>query len=135
MLLLVIGSTGAGTYTITGTGIDPTNSGSADNLITFSGYQDEVVTVTGDATIAGVSSGGVRLSSDSYIKVTKIIFSNMKRGFQIHAGGYNEISYCTFTFRDHYGDIYLSGTLLFEKRSLFNAVFSASTGTIISFCK
>jgi len=26
-------------------------------------------------------------------------------------------------------------TLLFEKRSLFNAVFSASTGTIISFCK
>lgn len=91
----------AGTYTITGNGIAPTNSGSAGNVITFSGYESEVVTITGAVGATGKDSIGVNLNGKSYIKVTKINVANVYQGLFITNGGnYNEISYCTFAFRD-----------------------------------
>lgn len=101
----------AGTYTITGSGISPTNSGSAGNVITYSGYEDEVVTITGAADITGVSSIGIYLYGDDYIKVTKINVANVAYGLRIDNGAdHNEISYGTFTFRNPWADVYLTGT-------------------------
>lgn len=90
----------AGTYTVTGNGIVPTNTGSAGSLITFSGYEAEAVTIVGAADATGKSSRGIYLNGKSYIKITKIAFSNMYQGLVINGGGHNEVSYCTFTFRD-----------------------------------
>lgn len=100
----------AGTYTITTYGINPTNSGTSGHVITFSGYEDEVVTITGAAALTGRSAEGILLSNDSYIKVTKINFTNLFRGFTITGGGHNEISYCTFAVRDVWADYIIAGT-------------------------
>jgi hypothetical protein len=100
----------AGTYTFTGNFIGPTNSGSSGHVVTFSGYDDEAVTVTGSSEIAGYNSIGINLDSDSYIKVTGIDFTNVQHGFVINAGGHNEISYCTFAHRNGWNDILLEGT-------------------------
>jgi hypothetical protein len=89
-----------GTYTITGDGISPSSSGSSGSVITFSGYQDEVVTITGDATSSGKDSRGINLNGDDYIKITKINFTNMYQGMVLNNSDHNEISYCTFAFRD-----------------------------------
>ncbi len=101
----------AGTYSITGNGIAPTNSGtSASEMITFSGYESEVVTISGAADSTGGASQGIALSNDSYIKITKINFSNLYHGFTISGGGHNEISYCTFAMRDVWADVVIAGT-------------------------
>ena len=89
-----------GTYEITATGIIPSRSGSATQPITFSGYASETVTLHGKSDSSGKGSKGASLSSVTYIKITKINFTNMYLGLTIIGGGYNEISYCTFTFRD-----------------------------------
>ena len=100
----------AGTYTITTYGINPTNSGTTGHVITFSGYQDEEIILSGATDSTGFSSNGIYLSSDSYVKITKIKFQNVYRGFTIYGGGHNEISYCTFTFRNPWADVQISGT-------------------------
>lgn len=88
----------AGTYSITGTAITPSNSGtSASNMIIFSGYESEVVTVYGVNDITGRAARGINLSGKNYIKVTKIIFTNLATYLYITDGSHhNEISYCTF---------------------------------------
>lgn len=100
----------SGTYTITDDGISPSHSGSAGNIITFSGYASEVVTILGATGLTGYASRGIWLNNKSYIKITKIIFSNVYRFFGIAGGGHNEISYCTATFRDPWNDIKETGT-------------------------
>lgn len=100
----------AGTYTITGNGIDPINSGSSGHVVTFSGYQDEVVTITGASGIIGRNSRAIYLHNDSYIKVTGIQGTNIREAFLIEGGGHNEISYCSFVGRNHYDDIFYAGT-------------------------
>lgn len=107
-----------GTYTIYEKGIDPANDGSAGNVITFSGYESEVVTITGGvactpATRNTCAAGAVGLSlgNNSYIKVTKINFTNTRYGFIITGEGHNEISYCTFgPARNLWADILYTGT-------------------------
>lgn len=94
-----------GTYPITSSGINPTKSGTAvDHMITFSGYESEEVNFIGAA-----STTGINLSSDSYIKITKMNFSGTRYGFTISGGGHNEISYCTFVPRDPWADIRVAG--------------------------
>ena len=88
----------AGTYSITGSGIDPANTGTSGNVITFSAYNDEEVEFVG----AALTCRAVDLDSDygtvrSYIKVHRITFTNFYRHLWIRRGDYNEISYCTFT--------------------------------------
>ena len=84
----------AGTYNISGSGINPSHSGTPGNVITFSAYNSESVQFVG----AGSYSTGVDLaSSQSYIKVNGITFTNFYHPLQIHSGSHNEISYCTFS--------------------------------------
>ncbi|RPH51738.1 MAG: choice-of-anchor D domain-containing protein [Desulfobacteraceae bacterium] len=99
-----------GTYEIKTNAIIPSNSGSAGNPITFSGYGSETVTIHGASDITGVSSRGIYLNGRNYIKVTKINFSNMSAGLHINNANHNEISYCSFSFRDPWADVFLSGT-------------------------
>jgi len=82
-----------GTYTInSGNGIDPTNSGSSGNVITFTAYNSESVEF-----VATHSNGiGVHLNNDDYIKVHGIKFSDWYKPLRITSGEYNEISYSTF---------------------------------------
>jgi hypothetical protein len=83
----------AGTYNIaaSGYGISPTNSGSAGNVITFSGYASETVTFDG-----AYLSTGVYLLNDDYIKVTKIDFTDFSYNMRVLGSNHNEISYCDF---------------------------------------
>lgn len=87
----------AGTYSITGSGIDPTNTGISGSPIIYSNFNDEEVEFVG----ASSSSRAVDLDSEygtvrSYIKVHGINFSNFGTHMWIRKGDYNEISYCTF---------------------------------------
>jgi hypothetical protein len=88
----------AGTYTgITGAFINPYNTGTAGNIITFSAYNGEDVQVTSSVT----NSIAVNLNSDygtvrSYIKVHDLHFSNFMQHLWILKGHHNEISYCSF---------------------------------------
>lgn len=87
-----------GLYTgITGSFINPYNTGSSGNIITFSAYDDEDVQVTG----FGTSSMAVNLNSDygtvrSYIKVHDIHFNDFMAHLWILKGTHNEISNCSF---------------------------------------
>ena len=100
----------AGTYEITASAISPANSGSAGNPITFSGYGSETVTIHGASDVTGYACKGIYLYEKDYIKVTKINFTNMYLGLRIHGGGHHEISYCNFSFRYPWADLFLSGT-------------------------
>ncbi|MDD5702480.1 MAG: hypothetical protein PHU23_10585, partial [Dehalococcoidales bacterium] len=104
----------AGTYTITGTGIAPVNSGtSASNMITFSGYGLEEAIIYGVNDVTGRASQGINLYNNSYIKVTKLILSNLSKYLYITNGSHhNEVSYCTFKdMRDVWNvDVIKTGT-------------------------
>jgi hypothetical protein len=87
----------AGTYSITGSGIDPANTGTSGLPITYSNYNDEEVEFIGD------SDGcfAVDLNSDygtirSYIIVKGMTFTNFYRHMWILRGSHNEIAYCKF---------------------------------------
>jgi len=88
----------AGSYTgITTSAINPYNTGTAGNVITFSAYNNEDVEFTG----SGLSSVAVNLDSEygtvrSYIKVSGMTFNNFNKHLWIRKGGHNEVSYCTF---------------------------------------
>jgi len=113
-----------GIYIINGNGIAPTHSGTSGNVITFSAYTGEAPIIYGKdyvsvADMGGASSVGINLRGSytggdwtgrEYIKISGITFANVYYGFLIDHGGYNEISYCTFTFRDVWADVIKSGT-------------------------
>ncbi|MCB2167346.1 MAG: hypothetical protein KQI78_06765 [Deltaproteobacteria bacterium] len=89
-----------GTYTLNGTAISPVNSGSKDNIICFSSYNDEKVIFVNTST--STSATAVNLDSDSgtirsYIKVTGLTFIDFNRHLWILKGHHNEISYCKFS--------------------------------------
>jgi hypothetical protein len=87
-----------GTYSISGSGINPSKTGTAGNMITFSSYDGENVTLAG----ATASSTCVDLDSEysdpirSYVKVHGINCRNFYHHLWIRKGSHNEISYCTF---------------------------------------
>jgi hypothetical protein len=96
-----------GTYSgITGDAINPTNTGTAGNIITFSSYNGEDVQLIG----SGTSSSAVNLDSQcqdggtihpcavtrNYIKIHDLHFSNFNKHLWIRFGSHNEISYCSF---------------------------------------
>ena len=87
-----------GTYSgITGSAIDPANTGTAGNIITYSSYNNEDVQIVG----SGTSSFAVDLDSEygtvrSYIKVHDLHFTNFMQHLWIRKGSHNEISYCSF---------------------------------------
>jgi len=82
----------AGTYSgITGTVISPYNNGTSGSRITFSAYNNEVVTFVG----GGPTCTAVNLPR-TYIKVSGIIFQNFYHHLVILSGSYNEIENCTF---------------------------------------
>ncbi len=106
-----------GTYTLTGDIISPTNSGTVGNVITYSAYTPngtdfEAVTIQGVADLTGYNSRGIALDGDSYIKITRLTFTNLQKYLYIvNSGHHNEISYCIFqNMRDVWGDIVESGT-------------------------
>ncbi len=87
-----------GTYSgITGSAINPTNTGTAGNMITFSSYNNEDVQFVG----SGLSSTAVNLDSEygtvrSYIKVNDLHFTHFERHLWIRRGSHNEIASCSF---------------------------------------
>jgi hypothetical protein len=86
-----------GSYTITGTAINPANTGTAGNIITYSSYNGEIVEFYG----SGVTTTAVNLNSDygtirSYIKVYGLNFYNFMQHLWILKGTHNEISHCKF---------------------------------------
>jgi hypothetical protein len=87
-----------GTYSgITGSAIDPVNTGTRGNMITYSSYNNEDVQIVG----SGTSSFAVDIDSEygtvrSYIKVHDLHFTKFMRHLWIRKGGHNEISYCSF---------------------------------------
>jgi hypothetical protein len=103
-----------GTYYITENGIAPVNNGTdEDNMITFSGYNSEEVIIYGVNDITGRASRGINLYNKSFIKITKLIFSNLATYLYITNGSHhNEISYCTFNnMRDVWNvDVIKTGT-------------------------
>jgi hypothetical protein len=84
----------AGTYTVSGTNrIDPTNSGSSGNEITYQAYNSEVVTLEGDGSS---DQSGVRINGVDYIIVKDIIVKDCFRSVRIIDGAdHNEIDNCT----------------------------------------
>ena len=86
-----------GTYSISENGIAPSNNGSSySKRITYSGYGDESVILTG----ASPSAQGIYLNGRQYIKVTKISFTHFTHPMLITGGSqYNEVSYCDFSYQ------------------------------------
>ena len=91
-----------GTYYITGSGINPINSGVKGAPITYMNHNDEAVEFVGDAQY----SFAINLNSDygtirNYIHIrgfpnNPIKFTNFYRHLWILRGSYNEISHCIF---------------------------------------
>lgn len=99
-----------GTYTIIGNGISPTNSGLDGHVITFSAAPGATAIITGASGLTGRNSRAIYLNNDSYVKVTGITGTNLREAFLIEGGGHNEISYCSFSGRNHYDDVFFTGT-------------------------
>lgn len=103
-----------GTYTIAGSGLDfggiqPANSGTDGNVITFARHADEAPIITGPAL-----TYGIYLDGKSYIKIDGITFQNVPTyGYIIKSSHHNEIANCTFTSTSgNFGQgIHISGTL------------------------
>lgn len=124
-----------GTYDCSGDAINPTNSGTSGNVITFSGYANE--TVTFDYTGTSVTSRyAINLNSDSgtvrhYIKVTKLLFTHFERHLWILKGGHNEISYCSFlgwpTDVDDEADLSWSASYIY-RQAMYNWVHHCTFG-------
>ena len=79
-----------GVHTSNDEGIEPDNSGTSGNYITYATYANEKVHLVGQADL-GVASIGININEKSYIKVTGVSkynlkLSKMKLGIQI--GGY-----------------------------------------------
>ncbi len=72
--------------------IRPSQSGANGNVITYSAYPGETVTVKGTHN----RSFAVNLQNRSYIRVTGINFQNMYLFMWIMNGNYNEIDKCVF---------------------------------------
>jgi hypothetical protein len=90
----------SGAYNITSTAIDPYNTGTDGNVITFSSYNSEDVQFNWVAE-SGSSSYAIDLNSDSgtvrsYIKINDIHFNSFPGHLWILKGDHNEISYCSF---------------------------------------
>ena len=88
-----------GSYTISRNAIDPANTGTAGNRITFAAYGDEVVEFVNTSTSTSIYA--VNLNSDygtvrSHITVKGIKFTNFNRHLWILRGQYNEVSHCSF---------------------------------------
>lgn len=85
-----------GTYALVGAlaaGINPSNSGSAGNPITFQAYTGETPIISGDG--SSDQSGFVILGKD-YITITGITFKDQFRPGRIYDGAdHNIVSYCT----------------------------------------
>jgi hypothetical protein len=87
-----------GTYTISsGSAINPSNTGTNGNIITYSSYNGEDV----EFTCTGLNCVAINLNSDygtvrSYIKVYGLNFTKYMLHLWILKGSHNEISHCTF---------------------------------------
>ena len=89
----------AGTYSISGDGINPKNSGSSGNRITFEAYNGEVVTFTDSK---GTSMCMNLESGQDYITIKGITCKNFYHHLHIEGtsenyASYNEIDSCTFS--------------------------------------
>ena len=76
-----------GTYS---TYINPTNSGSSGNLITFEAVSGETVTISG-------TTYAIYLNNDDYIKVDGVNATNCDQYIYIKSSSYNEIANGSFT--------------------------------------
>lgn len=108
----------AGTYS--STYINPSNSGSSGNLITFQAYNSEAVTFT--------TNEGIMLVGDDYIKISDIKFypsGSYCRFFFIGSGSdHNEIDSCTFD-GSNASSFQYSVALI----SFYNTSFGAGSGS------
>ena len=94
----------AGTYS--GTKLEPSNSGTAQNKITFQAYNGETVTINNVQS----DDGALHLNGVDYTVIDGIIFDNNWRMAHIEGGSnYNEIKNCTFSnsVTGHKGGFYL----------------------------
>jgi hypothetical protein len=118
----------AGDYT--SVGINPTNSGTVDERITFVGYNGETVTIKDQS-----SNMGILLDGDSYITVQDINFENMYRMLYMrNSANYNIIDNCTFTNSyddsEWYGSrIYNDSNYNWIKNSTFSKIGECSGGS------
>lgn len=105
---------GAYSIGVNGRVIIPTASGELGSVITYSGYGDEVVTITATSDSAYAVylahyAAGVWTGND-YIKITKLNFVNFATAINLKKSSYNEISYCTIgPQRDAWADVKGSG--------------------------
>jgi hypothetical protein len=128
-----------GTYSgITGSAINPSNTGTAGNMITFSAYNGEDVQIIG----SGANPTAVNLDSDcqpggehgpcavtrNYIKVTGLHFSHFNRQLWIRYGSHNEISYCFFIgMPDDTSNLEWAGTYIY-RNSYYNWIHHNTFG-------
>jgi len=109
---LVAGDTAyikAGTYTGTSNYINPSNSGSASQLITYRNYGTDTVTISS-------GSRGIRISGKSYINVTGINFYDLDESMYLISGASNNtISYCTFDSASNY--VSWSSSIIYQNSS------------------
>lgn len=101
----------AGTYN---TRIEPSNSGTSGNVITFQAYNSESVIITNTPALAGA----IHLDGNSYIKIDGIEVSTVYRLVEIEGGShYNEIVNCTL----HGGsDVANSGVIIRDLAGIAN---------------
>jgi len=93
----------AGTYN---TRIEPSNSGSSGNVITYEAYNDESVIITNTPN----DEGAIHLNGNDYIKIDGVEVANVYRLVELEGGAcYNEITDCVL----HGGsDVANSGILI-----------------------
>lgn len=121
-----------GTYNISGdnyaSGIDPTNTGTSGNVITYSAYNDEAVEFVGGA----IYCMAIDLNSDSgtvrsYIKVHGITFTNFFKHLWILKGDYNEISHCSFIGMYDTGNLTWRGSTVY-RNATYNHIHDCTFG-------
>lgn len=96
----------SGTYTVSGNGIQPTNSGtSSSNMITFQGYPGDLPSLP---IISGAQYGFLlynNTTGNTYISIKNIEFLNpsISWGTISEGGNHNEIAFNTFVMNDVQG--------------------------------
>ena len=89
----------AGTYNSNGERINPSNSGTSGNPITFQS-SGGTVTITGSACDGGESEAAVELDNVDYIVIDGIDATDCGRFLWVHDSDYNEIANCSFDDSD-----------------------------------
>jgi len=84
--------------------IEPRNSGTSSNKITFQGYNGETVTIHDTAY-------GIFLDGNEHIAVLEIDFYNLDKFMWLDSANYNTIAYCTF---DQGRDVGWSGSKIYR---------------------